>query len=212
MKAAVLAGAAFYVAIVVVVAYVYPWRDVVAGHVGTEIAFQRAFGSRAIADLILLAAFLSLFKVYNGNFVAATRLLFAIGRRGLVHPSLSALQPRFGTPVGAILLLSLITAAASLLGDSVLVPISEVGSMAVGVGWCSACVAYLLRGRRRAAHAMLAVAGAMVGAGIVVMKALPLIPGSFTRVEWLAFVTWCALGLGFWIGRLTFQNGAGPSD
>jgi amino acid transporter len=212
MKAAVLAGATFYVAIVLVVAYVYPWRDVVAGHVGTEIAFQRAFGSRAIADLILLGAFLSLFKVYNGNFVAATRLLFAIGRRGLVHPSLSALQPRFGTPAGAILLLSLITAGASLLGDSVLVPISEVGSLAVGVGWCSACVAYLLRGRRSAPHAALAVAGGTVGAGIVLMKALPLIPGSFTGVEWLAFVTWCALGLAFWVGRLTFQNGAAPSD
>jgi hypothetical protein len=108
--------------------------------------------------------------------------------------------------------LSLITAGASLLGDSVLVPISEVGSMAVGVGWCSACVAYLLRGRRSAPHATLAVAGGVVGAGIVLMKALPLIPGSFTSVEWLAFITWCALGLAFWVGRLTIQNGAAPSD
>ena len=212
MKAAVLAGATFYVLIVLVVAYVYPWREVVAGSVGTEIAFQRAFGSRAIADLILLAAFLSLFKVYNGNFVAATRLLFAIGRRGLVHPSLSALHPRFGTPAGAILLLSAITAAASLLGDSVLVPISEVGSMAVGVGWSSACIAYLLRGERAGRHAALAVMGGLVGAGIVLMKALPGIPGSFTGVEWLAFVTWCALGFAFWLARLSFQNRAAPSD
>ncbi len=201
MKAAVLAGAAFYVAIVLVVAYVYPWREVVAGRVGTEIAFERAFGSRGIADLILLGAFLSLFKVYNGNFVAATRLLFAIGRRGLVHPVLAGLEPRFGTPRGAILLLSAITAGASLLGDSVLVPISEVGSMAVGVGWCSACLAYLLRGRRRPPHVALAVAGAMVGAGIVFMKALPVIPGSFTEVEWVAFAAWCGLGLVFWIAR-----------
>lgn len=201
MKAAVTAGSAFYVLIVLVVAYVYPWRDVVAGRVGTEIAFQRAFGSRGIANLILLGAFLSLFKVYNGNFVAATRLLFAIGRRGLVHPSLGGVQPRFGTPAGAILLLSTITAGASLLGDSALVPISEVGSMAVGVGWCSACVAYLLRGRRGPAEAALAVAGGIVGVAIVLMKAVPLIPGSFTGVEWVAFAAWCALGLLFWLAR-----------
>ncbi len=201
MKAAVIAGATFYVLIVLVVAYVYPWREVVAGRVGTEIAFERALGSRSIADLILLGAFLSLFKVYNGNFVAATRLLFAIGRRGWVHPVLGGLQPRFGTPHGAILLLAAITVAASLLGDSVLVPISEVGSMAVGVGWCSACVAYLLRGRRRAGEAALAVAGGVVGAAIVIMKALPVIPGSFTRVEWGAFAAWCALGLSFWLAR-----------
>ena len=34
--------------------------------------------------MILAAALLSLFKVFNGNFVAASRLLFAMGRRGLV--------------------------------------------------------------------------------------------------------------------------------
>ena len=34
------------------------------------------------------AALLSLFKVFNGNFVAASRLLFAMGRRGLVDPRL----------------------------------------------------------------------------------------------------------------------------
>ncbi len=201
MKAAVIAGSVFYILIVLVVAYVYPWRDLVAGRVGTEIAFERAFGSRGIADLILLGAFLSLFKVYNGNFVAATRLLFAIGRRGLVHPSLGGVQLRFGTPAGAILLLSAITGGASLLGDSVLVPISEVGSMAVGVGWCSACVAYLLRGRRPPREATLAVVGGIVGVAIVLMKALPVIPGSFTGVEWVAFAAWSALGLLFWLAR-----------
>ena len=200
MRAAVLAGLIFYVLIVVVVSYVYPWRDVVAGQVGTETAFERAFGSRRIAQFILLGAFLSLFKVYNGNFVAATRLLFAIGRRGLVHRSLGVRHPRFGTPAGAILLLAAITAVASLLGDAVLVPISEVGSMAVGVGWCSACVAFLLRGRRASRETALATLGAIVGAAIVVMKAVPLVPGSFTWLEWTAFAGWCALGLGFWLG------------
>jgi len=93
-----------------------------------------------------------------------------------------------------------------------LVPISEVGSLAVGVGWCSACIAYLLRGRRTAVHAALAVVGVVVGAGIVLMKVWPTVPGSFTGVEWLAFVTWCVLGFTFWLGRLSFQNGAAPSD
>jgi len=201
MRAAVIAGLVFYVLIVLVVSYVYPWRDIVAGRVGTETAFERAFGSRAIARLILLGAFLSLFKVYNGNFVAASRLLFAIGRRGLVHPSLAGLHPLFATPTSAILLLAVITAVASLLGDAVLVPISEVGSMAVGVGWCSACVAYLLRGRRTPRETALATLGAVVGAAIVLMKAVPLVPGSFTLVEWMAFAVWCTLGVVFWVAR-----------
>lgn len=214
MRAAVLAGLAFYVLIVLVVSYVYPWRELVAGRVGTETAFERAFGSRAIAQLILLGAFLSLFKVYNGNFVAASRLLYAIGRRGLVHRMLGTVHPRYGTPTGAIALLGGVTAAASLLGDAVLVPISEVGSLAVGVGWCAACVAYLLRGPRGRREAALAQAGAAVGAAIVLMKALPMIPGSFTVVEWTAFGAWCALGFGFfWVrGGGHEVAGAGEPD
>jgi amino acid transporter len=219
MRAAVLAGMAFYVLIVLVVSAVYPWRDLVAGRVGTETAFERAFGSRRIAQLILLGAFLSLFKVYNGNFVAATRLLYAIGRRGLVHRALGAVHPRYGTPVGAIALLGGITALASLLGDAVLVPISEVGSLAVGVGWCAACLAYLLRARRPWREAASAIVGAGVAAAIVLMKALPMIPGSFTAVEWAAFGAWCALGVGFfWVrgsaapARRTAARPAPPAE
>src|SRR5258708_4467632 len=45
-----------------------------------------------------LFPYTTLFRSFNGNFVAATRLVYALGRRGLVHPALGAVQPRFGTP------------------------------------------------------------------------------------------------------------------
>jgi amino acid transporter len=111
---AILAGGTFYVLIVAVVSYVYPWREIVAQRIGTELAFERAFGSRAVAQLILLGAILSLFKVFNGNFVAATRLAFGLGRRGLVHQSLGRVDRSTGTPAVAIFLLAAITGA----GDS----------------------------------------------------------------------------------------------
>src|SRR5919109_4570888 len=96
--AALFAGFLFYVVIVAVVTYVYPWREIVTGHVRTEVAFERAFGSRAIAQLVLFGAFLSLLKIFNGNFVAATRMLYAMGRRNLVHPWLGRVHAMHGTP------------------------------------------------------------------------------------------------------------------
>jgi amino acid transporter len=160
--------------------------------------------------------------------VAATRLLFGIGKRGLVHPSLARVHPAHGTPVNAILLVSAVTVAASLLGDAVLVPIAEVGSLAASVGWLSASLAYLARerrpkvrrsdiresevrrsaggagstpdtGRRRSLWlAWLAVA---VSLAIILMKLLPPVPGSFTGNEWAALALWSALGFGFWLAR-----------
>src|SRR6266446_2386719 len=145
--AALVAGFLFYVVIIAVVTYVYPWQEIVTGHVRTEVAFERTFGSHAIAQLILFGAFLSLLKIFNGNFVAATRMFYAMGRRNLVHPSLGRVHASFGTPVVAISLMAVLTIGAAMFGDAILVPITEVGSLAVGVGWLSACAAYIVRRR-----------------------------------------------------------------
>src|SRR5215470_14027565 len=174
--ASLIAGFLFYVLIIAVVTYVYPWQEIVSGHVRTEVAFERTFGSHAIAQLILFGAFLSLLKIFNGNFVAATRMLYAIGRRDLVHPSLGRVHAVFGTPVVAIGLMAVLTIAAAMFGDAILVPVTEVGSLAVGVGWLSACVAYLAR-RGPAEPAAMAVVGAMVSLAIVLMKVVPAVPG-----------------------------------
>ena len=201
--AALVAGFLFYVLIVAVVTYVYPWQEIVSGHVRTEVAFERTFGSHQIAQLILFGAFLSLLKIFNGNFVASTRMLYAIGRRNLVHPSLGRVHVVHGTPVVAISLMALLTAVAAMFGDAILVPITEVGSLAVGVGWLSACAAYLLRRNRdgHAESAVMAWLGAAVSSAIVLMKVIPAVPGSFTRAEWIAFAAWSAAGLVFWMLR-----------
>ena len=198
--AALVAGFLFYVLIVAVVTYVYPWQEIVSGHVRTEVAFERTFGSHAIAQLILFGAFLSLLKIFNGNFVAATRMLYAMGRRSLVHPSLGRVHPAFGTPVVAIVLMGALTMAAAMFGDAILVPITEVGSLAVGIGWLSACAAYIAR-RQPGESAAMAYAGAAVSVAIVLMKVIPQVPGSFTRAEWTAFVAWSTAGLVFWLMR-----------
>ena len=93
-----------------------------------------------------------------------------------------------------------LTIAAAMFGDAILVPVTEVGSLAVGVGWLSACVAYLLR-RRTATRqpgesepATMAWIGAAVSVAIVLMKIVPGVPGSFTSAEWIAFGGWSAFG------------------
>ena len=95
-------------------------------------------------------------------------------------------------------------AAAAMFGDAILVPVTEVGSLAVGVGWLSACAAYIARHRRdRYLHESPTVAwlGAVVALAIVLMKVVPAVPGSFTRAEWIAFAAWSGFGLLFWLAR-----------
>jgi amino acid transporter len=138
-------------------------------------------------------------------------MLYAIGRRNLVHPSLGAVDPTFGTPVVAVTLMGALTIAASAFGDAILVPISEVGSLAVGVGWFSTCAAYLawrkgvrpLLGhpRQKGSDPIWAWLGAAVSVAIILMKIVPGVPGSFSRAEWISFIAWSGLGLTFWLLR-----------
>jgi basic amino acid/polyamine antiporter, APA family len=198
--ASLTAGFLFYVIIIAVVTYVYPWPEIVSGHVRTEVAFERTFGSHQIAQLVLFAAFLSLLKIFNGNFVAATRMLYALGKRDVVHPALGAIHRVHGTPWAAIVLVALLSIAGAMLGDAILVPVTEVGSLTVGIGWLSACAAFVLR-RQGNESAGFAWTGVVVAGAIILMKIAPGVPGSFGRGEWTAFALWTLLGLIFWLTR-----------
>jgi amino acid transporter len=190
---AIIVGILFYTIVVAAVGYVAPWRELTGERFMTAVAFERAVGSRWIVRVILSAALLSLLKVFNGNLVAASRLLFAMGRRGLVDESVAAIHPRNRTPAFAVIYVGVATAACMFLGDAILVPVSEVGSVAAAAGWLAACAAYYQMGpalRQR----LVAVIGVLIGLSMILMKIVPFVPGHFTKYEWLALGVWLALG------------------
>jgi amino acid transporter len=203
---AILVGILFYAVVVAAVAFVAPWHDLTGEKFMTAVAFQRAVGSRWIVDVILAAALLSLVKCFNGNFVAASRLVFALGRRGLIDARAGCIHPDHQTPSFAVLCIGVATAACMLLGDAILVPITEVGSVACAIGWAATCAAYLSMGRPTgrptlagqsklsAIEWLVAGLGLLVAIAMALMKVVPAIPGHFTIYEWLALAIWIALG------------------
>ncbi len=191
--AAIVVGAVFYIIVIAAVGFVAPWRMLTAAPFMTAVAFEHAVGSRWIVSIILSAALLSLFKVFNGNFVAASRLLFAMGRRGLVDARLASVHPRNQTPSAAVVSVGMATGLCMFLGSAILVPISEVGSVASASGWFAVCAAYLCM-KPRIAGRLIAALGALVGLAMILMKLTPLVPGSFSGWEWLALTLWIILG------------------
>jgi hypothetical protein len=79
------------------------------------------------------------------------------------------------------------------LGTAILVPISEVGSVAAAAGWFATCAAYLWM-RPRILHRLIAVLGAVVALAMVLMKFVPFVPGHFSGWEWLVLGLWIILG------------------
>jgi amino acid transporter len=131
--------------------------------------------------------------VFNGNFVASSRLLFAMGRRNLITDGLGRVHPQNQTPSSAVLCVGLGTAVCMFLGDSLLVPVTEVGSLASALGWLATCAAYY-RMQHVKKEQLVAAVGGLVGLVMILMKVLPGIPGHFSSYEWLALGIWISLG------------------
>ena len=198
---AIVIGIFFYTIIIAVVAFVAPWRQLIGEKFMTAVAFQQTLGARWIVNVILAAALLSLFKCFNGNFVAASRLFFALGRRGMIPARAGTVHTRFQTPSMAVLCVGFGTAACMLLGDAILVPVTEVGSVACAIGWAASCAACLALARSKPdmiqlsmAQRVIAALGLAVATAMALMKIIPAVPGHFTEYEWLALAVWIILG------------------
>jgi len=192
--AAILVGILFYTIVIAAVSYAAPWQELTGEKFMTAVAFEHAVGSRWIVSVILAAALLSLLKVFNGNLVAASRLLFAMGRRGLLEQSMGIIHVRNRTPSVAVVCIGIASAGCMFLGDAILVPITEVGSVACAVGWLATCAAYY-KMKPSPGERLVAAAGAVVGLLLILMKIVPMVPGHFSGYEWLALAIWIGLGL-----------------
>jgi basic amino acid/polyamine antiporter, APA family len=191
---AIFVGAGFYVLCIAAVAYIAPWQTLLDKRFATAIAFEQALHARWPVRLILTLALFGLVQCFNGNFVASSRLLFAFGRRGTLDAWFGKIHEKFQTPSLAVVAIAAATVSGLLLGDAILVPVTEVGSMASACGWLAACLSFWLvepRLRLRAAAGL----GIAVSLLLLLMKLVPAFPGHFTLYEWFALGVWILLGI-----------------
>jgi len=139
-------------------------------------------------------AFFGLFQCFNGNFVASSRLLFAYGRRQTIPGVFGRVHEKFQTPSVAIFGIATATVIGLLLGDALLVPVTEVGSMASAFGWTAACLSFWIV-EPNLRMRLIAGLGILVSFFLFVMKLFPIFPGHFSMAEWIALGIWLLLGL-----------------
>jgi amino acid transporter len=129
-----------------------------------------------------------------------------MGRRRLLDARLARVDERFRTPKIAVMFVGILTAVASFLGQAVLVPISEVGSLAAAIGWLATCLAFCSGAGGVATTPrlrMVGYSGVVVATLLIAMKIVPSVPGSFGRYEYLALAVWVLLGFLLWSRRRT---------
>jgi len=115
----------------------------------------------------------------------------------LCHPA-GGFTRQYQTPSNAVLWTGIATAVCMFLGDAILIPITEVGSVACAIGWSATCAACLALDWNRSSGIALStigrlvtITGLLVGLAMIAMKWVPAVPGHFSVYEWIAV---CGLG------------------
>lgn len=119
----ILMGIVFYVIVIFDVAMTMPWQESYAFELPAAAMFRIAFGYECAAQLVLFTGMLGLITTLNGFFIASSRLLFALGRGGLLPEWFGQVHPRFHTPRNALLFVGATALIGPFLGQAALAPI-----------------------------------------------------------------------------------------
>jgi amino acid transporter len=207
---AIVASVLFYVLVMLAAGMAAPWQETVkVEDLPTAHAFESAFESPLLANLVLTAGLIGLLTSWNGFFLAGTRVLFALGRGQIIDGRFGQAHPLYGTPTRAILFSGLVTALAACLGRGALLAFVDVGSFCITIAFLGVALS-LLRLRRTAPDvprpyrvkggplvAGLAAAGSLF---ILLVQVIPQSPAQLDwPLDWAILLALCICGLLFWM-------------
>jgi len=113
----IAAAALFYCLLILSASMAVPWRVLLDRELPAAAAFEVAFHSRFAANMVLATALLGLLGTWNAVFIAASHILFCLGRAQIIHPIFASLHPVLHrTPTTAIAFVAVFGGLGILLG------------------------------------------------------------------------------------------------
>jgi APA family basic amino acid/polyamine antiporter len=201
---------AFYSLVLLSMSLIMPRHELLSYSLPTAAAFQAAFRSPAIGNIVLFAGLLGLVSTWNALFFSATRILLVLAADGFVSPAFRILHLRFGSPKNAIVFLGILIPMLALLGKGVIGPLLSSFSIVMAGIYAMVCIGVIFLRRRAGIQVPSASAHKVVlpylalGACVMIELFALLEPLRAWRqgrlpVEWLMLVAWGSWGA--WLAR-----------
>ncbi|HJT72161.1 MAG TPA: APC family permease [Terriglobales bacterium] len=207
--ASIISAALFYCLLILSASMSVPWTRLLVVELPAADAFRAAFHSAALAKLVLMSALLGLVGTWNAVFIAASRVLFALGRAKIIHPPFGVTHPARKTPTRAIVFVGLLGSCGVLLGRNAIAPIVNVGATCFGLVFFLTCFGVIKMRRNqprrerpfRVPGGILSAGTASVVSGLMFLVSLyePYRASNRTfPLEWKIVLGWAILGVLFW--------------
>lgn len=163
--------------------------------------------------LMVIGVLMGVATGLNGFMVSSSRILMTMGRAHMLPSPLGRVSERWGTPVVAIVVSTAICLLAPFFGRSALVWIVDMTSVGVTIAYGYTCLAAFKLahparagesdafGRARPAYRAIAMIGAVLSLGFLLLLFVPGSPGRLGTPPLVALVVWVLLGAAFFLTR-----------
>lgn len=204
--ATVLIAGSFYCIVLASSAFIMPWEEVAGMEQGTITAFTEA-GFPVLGALAFSIAILGLLTSFLGLFMATSRIVVALARVNLLPARFAEIDPKYGTPKNALILVTIITIALGLLGRGAMTSFLDTGGIYLGLVWVLVVACQLrlktkypeLYAKSKLKAGFIPVIGA-AGAALTIILALW--PGTSMSLVWpleyVVLIAWVAIGAVFY--------------
>ena len=168
---------------------------------------QTAFGYIGLG-VLAIAIIMGIFTGLNGFLMSASRLLFSMGRSGIMPKAFSRLHPKYKTPYVAIIFLVAVTLIAPWLGRTALTWIVDMSSTGVSIAYFITCLsaAKLFSYDKNSntygpVYKTFAILGSIVSFIFLLLLLVPGSPASLSMPSYIALGGWLIIGLIFFVIR-----------
>jgi len=198
-------AALFYVCAIYSFGTLIPWTGFITYPV-PALTVMETLGLAIFAKLLQFAALCGIVSTMNSFFNASTRIMLAMARKGQLPAGFAKLHPEYRTPLWGNTFLGILTVAGAFVGKALLVPLTNVSSLAFIFACTMVSVAclkmrYTEPDLPRPYKVPFGKAGiwAAIVAGLAVLGllCLPFSPAFLQPIEWAIVAVWLVGGLVF---------------
>lgn len=209
----IIAGAIFYTLIILAVAISMPWQVSSKLPMPTAEVFRVAFGYEWVAKLVLFTALLGLITTLNGMYIAASRLIFSLGRGGLLPHWFAEVHATHHTPKNALLFVGAVSLIGPFVGKAAMGPIVNSSSLGFTSALVVTCLA-AIRLRHSApdlirpykVNKAYLYAGALISSTLVLLMILPQSSGQLAPNEFMIIGIWMIFGIAAYLLRMSKKD------
>lgn len=208
---AIIIGALIYIAMAIITDVVIPWqtlfglKDADGEPVKwlTGAMLDKTMG-RAGTTFVSVAVLMAIFTGINGFYLAASRLLFSMGRSQMLPKVFAGLNEKYHTPHIAVIFIMMICFICPFFGRNVLGWVIDMCSVGTAIGYCFTCLsAYKMacKDPDKTFKPAMAMAGAIISAFILALLLLPFSPAQMSVQSFVALGIWVVMGLVFFFAK-----------